>query len=553
MRAFEEKPASRRAGRQQDRSAARRPAPALLTPVFLALVFFKLALFTLAPAPVQAQTPGAPITTTPLAPAASEAETAARSQRPEGQPAPGGDAAASGGRRDTDNGAAAEPASSPSSLFSSGADAQDPRETRSTGADATRGPASAADSAADFIGAPEEAEPQAATRETSPAPRPEAVTDAVTGAETETGTDGRARAGTGAQDTASRDTTADAAREQARDGPPAETAPAETPVREMLAGLWRAAVASGETTHGFEVWLAEALGGADGAAAGTGRSAAPALPARMPSDQAGRTRLASERWLARAGPVALGDAGRVVTTFGSAIPTVFCAPLMVCYIELEPGEVITGTPSWGDTARWQVGTKVQGFDPETVLVEVKPAADAQLTNIVIPTDRRVYTINLVNDPDVHTPILSFLYPDSAARAAAEAVAARDAERAEARAAEDRRKAQAAAARSAELARSGVTTQTGTVAAERLDFGFRVEGKAPFRPVRVFADGRRTYIDLHPEYRGAMPVIVAGPGEGNAALNTRVTRDGTRLVADRVITDIWLQSGRKRVRIRKADS
>ena len=530
MRAFEEKPASRRAGRQQDRSAARRPAPALLTPVFLAL-----ALFALAPAPAQAQTPGAPITTTPLAPAASEADAASRD------------------RRDTDNGAAAEPASSPSSLFSSGADAQDPRETRSTGADATRGPASAADSAADFIGAPEEAEPQAATRETSPAPRPEAVTDAVTGAETETGTDGRARAGTGAQDTASRDTTADAAREQARDVPPAETAPAETPVREMLAGLWRAAVASGETTHGFEVWLAEALGGADGAAAGTGRSAAPALPARMPSDQAGRTRLASERWLARAGPVALGDAGRVVTTFGSAIPTVFCAPLMVCYIELERGEVITGTPSWGDTARWQVGTKVQGFDPETVLVEVKPAADAQLTNIVIPTDRRVYTINLVNDPDVHTPILSFLYPDSAARAAAEAVAARDAERAEARAAEDRRKAQAAAARGAELARSGVTTQTGTVAAERLDFGFRVEGKAPFRPVRVFADGRRTYIDLHPEYRGAMPVIVAGPGEGNAALNTRVTRDGTRLVADRVITDIWLQSGRKRVRIRKAGS
>ena len=445
----------------------------ILSPALLALGA------SMALAPAQAQTPGDPISITPLAPAATGP-----------------------GPTDTGARAGADRNSSPTTA----------RPT-ATGADAARQPAPPVDMGSDMGSdtrsdtAPEKA-PETTpetTRAADPAPDPRRVV--------------------------------------------AEIAPAETPVQEMLAGLWRAAVAAGETTHGFDAWLAEALGGA----AGTGPGAAPALPAQMPSDQAGRTRLASERWLARAGPVALGDAGRVVTTFGSAIPTVFCAPLMVCYIELEPGEIITGTPSWGDTARWQVTVKEQGFDPATLLVEVKPAGDAQITNIVIPTDRRIYTINLVNDPEIHTPILSFLYPDSAVRAAAEAVAERAARDAEAQAAEERRKAAAAAARRAELARSGVKTETGAVPAARLDFGFRVAGKAPFRPVRVFADGRRTYIDLHPAYRGAMPVIVAGPGEGNAALNTRVTQDGTRLVADRVITDIWLQSGKKRVRIRKAGS
>ncbi len=65
-----------------------------------------------------------------------------------------------------------------------------------------------------------------------------------------------------------------------------------------------------------------------------------------------------------------------------------------------------------------------------------------------------------------------------------------------------------------------------------------------------SDESRDYIDLHPRYRGTLPAILPGPGEANKALNTRVTEGGTRLVADRVITDIWLQAGRERVRIRK---
>ncbi len=307
----------------------------------------------------------------------------------------------------------------------------------------------------------------------------------------------------------------------------------------MLSELWRQAVAAGRTDSGFETWLERELG----------MRRSPAAPAPS-GDQAGRTRAVAAEWDRRAGPVALGAAGRVVTTFGAAIPQALCSPLTVCYIELEPGEELTDTPSWGDTARWQVVAKVQGRGPETVVLEVKPAEDAGHTNLVIPTDRRLYTISLVNDPDVHTPILSFRYPDSAARAAAAAIEERRKRDAQAAEAEQVAAAVARAARQARLEREGLPTATGPRLVEDLDFGFRIEGKAPFRPVRVFADGRRTYIDLHPRYRGTLPAIIPGPDEENRALNTRVTDEGRRLVADRVITDVWLQAGRQRVRVRR---
>ena len=311
----------------------------------------------------------------------------------------------------------------------------------------------------------------------------------------------------------------------------------QTPL-ELLRALWREAVASGQTSEGFETWLSAELSPA----------AATAAPAES---QAARSREVAVAWDGRTSPVAAGAAGRVVTTFGEAIPVAHCSPLKVCYIELEPGEQLTDTPSIGDSARWQFVPKIQGRAPsERVVIEIKPAQDAADTNIVIPTDRRLYSISLVNDPDYHTPILAFRWPDSEARAAAEGIERRRAEELalqEASAAEAASRAEITAA---ELARSGVPTESGPSAAELLDFRFRVTGDAAFRPVRVFADEFRTYIDLHPRYRGPLPAIVAGKAEGNAALNTRVSASGSRLVADRVITDVWLQSGRERVRIRR---
>jgi len=116
---------------------------------------------------------------------------------------------------------------------------------------------------------------------------------------------------------------------------------------------------------------------------------------------------------------ARGDEGRVVYTFGESDPTVVCTPLRVCDIELEAGEVIVGEPQIGDGVRWKVSPAVHGSGAsKTTHVIVKPTARNIETNLIIPTDRRVYHLRLaaVDDSARFTRYISFYYPDSAAKA-----------------------------------------------------------------------------------------------------------------------------------------
>ena len=57
----------------------------------------------------------------------------------------------------------------------------------------------------------------------------------------------------------------------------------------------------------------------------------------------------SEAWMvANQAPVE-GKDGRVLYTYGAGLPTVVCAPLRVCVLELQPGEKIVGEPHIGDS------------------------------------------------------------------------------------------------------------------------------------------------------------------------------------------------------------
>ena len=67
--------------------------------------------------------------------------------------------------------------------------------------------------------------------------------------------------------------------------------------------------------------------------------------------------------------------------------------------------------------------------------------------------------------------------------------------------------------------------------EDLDFNYRIRGKEPFAPVRVFNDGRQTFVDLDPDYRGGMPVLVVDGSGGDEIVNTRI--NGLRYTVDAV--------------------
>lgn len=188
----------------------------------------------------------------------------------------------------------------------------------------------------------------------------------------------------------------------------------------------------------------------------------------------------------------LSDDGMVIWPFGQYLPTMLCSTLVACDIQLEAGEVVVDKPKTGDPARWTISKMVSGPSTAEVMhVVVKPHVEGIETNLIIPTDKRVYQIKLKAGPKEganYVPRMGFYYPE-------EIVAkwGRDAEKEKRRTAEKETR---------------TVTDMGDVSIDDLDFGFTVDGDGAFKPVRVFTDGRKTYIQMPAAVRWSeMPVLV----------------------------------------------
>ena len=59
-----------------------------------------------------------------------------------------------------------------------------------------------------------------------------------------------------------------------------------------------------------------------------------------------------QAWMTENHTPAPGKDGRVLYTYGAGLPTLVCAPLRVCVVELEAGEKLVGEPQIGDSVRW---------------------------------------------------------------------------------------------------------------------------------------------------------------------------------------------------------
>ena len=108
---------------------------------------------------------------------------------------------------------------------------------------------------------------------------------------------------------------------------------------------------------------------------------------------------ASQQWGTQTNTPAAGADGRVLYSYGAGMPTVVCAPLRVCIVEMEPGEKIVGEPHIGDAVRWNVAPAIYGEGPQaTALIVLKPQAPGLDTNMLITTDRRAYYLRLISKP-----------------------------------------------------------------------------------------------------------------------------------------------------------
>jgi P-type conjugative transfer protein TrbG len=132
--------------------------------------------------------------------------------------------------------------------------------------------------------------------------------------------------------------------------------------------------------------------------------------------------VAAAREYARTGVARTVEEGAFETfPYGHSQPTVTCAPLRACVIELEAGESILSKIA-GDTQRWEIQLAVAGANGQTPLVVVKPHDCGLTTNLVLATTAgRIYDLTLDSPPCPRSGLnphgayvrhVRFYYPDA---------------------------------------------------------------------------------------------------------------------------------------------
>jgi type IV secretion system protein TrbG len=213
-----------------------------------------------------------------------------------------------------------------------------------------------------------------------------------------------------------------------------------------------------------------------------------------------------------------------------ALYQLYAAPAQITDIALEPGEKLVSV-SAGDTVRWVVGDTTSGEGKEAqVHILVKPIGADLQTNLVITTDRRTYHLEMRSSASTYMASVSWTYP------ASELLALK----------KQRVEADVAA---------GAVAETG-INIEQLKFRYSLEGDAPWKPVRVFDDGAKVYIQFPSglAQSEAPPLFVIGPDAKPALVNYRVR--GTTYIVDRLFAAAELRLGtapQRVVRIVRTDA
>jgi type IV secretion system protein VirB9 len=148
---------------------------------------------------------------------------------------------------------------------------------------------------------------------------------------------------------------------------------------------------------------------------------------------------------------------------------------------------------------------------------VKPIAADLKTNLVITTDRRTYHLELESTDETYMSALSWTYPEAELFAIA------------------RRNEDA-------LSGSSILVDAGP-SFEKLNFRYRIEGRAPWKPLRAFDDGSKVYIQFGDALpKGEAPPLFVASSKGEPALVNYRVKNNTYIV-DRLFAVAELRLGR----------
>jgi type IV secretion system protein VirB9 len=237
--------------------------------------------------------------------------------------------------------------------------------------------------------------------------------------------------------------------------------------------------------------------------------------------------------------------------FGTADPTAICTPFDGCDIQLEAGEIVHEA-SMADR-RWQVDVLFEGEAPrETPHVAIYPQDIGLKATLVVTTNRRTYHIRLISraasDNTPTTTKISFIYPEDIRDRFAAARA--------------RQEQSHAAARPAATMTPPPTKAPTAARLTTAVFAYALDGRAPWKPVRVYNDGERTMIDFPDAVRNTeLPSLLILRTEGDifnddelVLVNTHYDQSLLRMTVDCVFDRAVLVAGvggnQVRIKIRR---
>jgi P-type conjugative transfer protein TrbG len=209
--------------------------------------------------------------------------------------------------------------------------------------------------------------------------------------------------------------------------------------------------------------------------------------------------------------------------YDKSIFEIHTSPDRMTTIELQPGEKITtsdGMPKAADTVNWVVSTVESGEGANKVVsVLVKPRDPGQETNMLIPTNRRSYYVVLRADSQAYMPIVGFNYPF------------------------DEAKAEQARARAEEVEET--RKETVAVPPDQIRFGYAIKGSdVEWKPLRVFDDGSKTYIQMPPSMRTSEAPALFVMEDEKEPLLVNYRLKGDYYIVDRLFGRAQLRVGKK---------
>ncbi|MEX3581729.1 MAG: P-type conjugative transfer protein TrbG [Burkholderia sp.] len=231
-----------------------------------------------------------------------------------------------------------------------------------------------------------------------------------------------------------------------------------------------------------------------------------------------------------------GQNGLILFPFGQYQPTLVCAPLRACDIQLEPGEIVTEKPKLGDKVRWIISKGMEGEKGNEIThVIVKPTDYSIETNMLILTNRRTYSLTLKSlKGDSYVSRIGWYYPD------------------------DINKSWEADAERQRRDQEKVVSDFATVSPDKINFDYKIKGnRQKWTPVRVFDDGVRVYIQMPDGFENwEAPVVVVLDESGNTQMVNFRKKDHFFIVDklfDRAALILNSEGKEQRVEIARSDS